>query len=240
MADQEAASLAALQTEARRIREGRRVKPDHVEVLGGVKTGRQFQAVQRIAVMPVAWPAIGPPAYAIEIGLRDSGSRLTCVSFDVTAVRPGTAVDATVLRSIPVARLIREAKQRLLSQRAASAESAAGETASTVTTTHMDASGRITTTEEPADAAFIQARTDYWQGEASKARERLGQVRGEGTGRRYGPGHLQEVARIVIAARNEGMPTAAAVAEVFGCSKSAAANQIQRAKAQGYLYEEGE
>ncbi len=207
--------------------------PDESDLLEAAEEARR--ARQHALAVPCLWPK-KRPRYLVEVRLRDTGERFECVGFDITKLGRGDPIGSRVMRNIPAGALIAEATHRLLSSRIQAAENVLTEAPPVVHHFHGSADGTVELVgEEPADDEFMSAKRAYWQARAAEARDRLEAASGEGTGRRYPPGHLEEVARVVRDARRRGEPTAAAVAEVFGIAKSAAANQISRARAQGLL-----
>lgn len=227
MSTQEPSSLA---TRAERVREGR-VRPfTETDV-----DGRRVPVYERNATVSLPWPTVGPPRYAVEVTLHDTGREFVCVAFAIAALQPGPAraVDSALVRNLPVGTLIREAVQQLVAEREALFRAAAEEAASTLLVTHVGADGSIVTTEEPADDAFVEGKRQAWLAAAEETRSRLSEAVGSGPGKRYPPGHLERVAEIAAAARRSREPAAAAVAEAFGISASAAQNQIGRARRLG-------
>lgn len=188
----------------------------------------------------VLWPKGRRPSYAVKVWLQDHADDFECVSFEVSSLRPGTSVGTGIVRDLPVASLIREAVQHLLRTHLSVVErNLAYPGPATVVHTHHGADG-ISTEIVATDDAFREESKAYWEAKREEAATRLSRVSGKGKGRRYPPGHLEEVARIVREARRRQDPAQAAVMAVFGLKRSAAANQIARAKARGLLDTEEE
>ena len=176
------------------------------------------------------WPKIRP-RYLVRVWLVETGGLFECVSFRVTSLTPGTAVGSAVMRSLPVGTLIAQAIHRLLDNRLTEAE--------TEITDPLVPQVVYNTSEGPvlgdADEEFLRNRGNYWQSRAETTRKLMGKASGEGKGRRYPPGHLEEVAQIVIEARRHRESASAAVAQVFDITRTAAANQIGRARTECLL-----
>ncbi len=186
-----------------------------------------------IHAVEIPWPAVRP-RYVVTVGLRDTGTEFECVSFAV-AVQDGGTVNSLIVRSLPVGQLIHEAIQRLLRELLAR--------------THVERTTPLSEEElqevvdpehervlDAADRENVESRRDEYLAEREARLAALRQAgTGQRTGRRYGSGHLEIVAELVAEARREHKPIAAAVAEAFGTSKSAAGNMIGRARAQGLI-----
>jgi hypothetical protein len=185
----------------------------------------------------IPWPKVRP-RYLVTVGLRDTGSEFECVSFRVTALQEGTPVGSAVVRSLPVGALIGEAIQELLRTALAGVEQLRTAPPPAGDITVFDGEGNPI----PDGPALKAERADFLRNRDAHLREReaklkamLGAATGQGTGRRYPPGHLELVAEIVRDARQEHKPATVAVAAKFRTSKSAAGNLIGRARAQGLL-----
>jgi hypothetical protein len=171
------------------------------------------------------WPK-HRPKYLVQVWLRDTGARFVCVGLDVTQIEKSSPISSTLMRDLPVAEIVGEAIRRLLSHSTAVVESIRAEPAAG-------------TGDMPLDEGFAEHKAAFLSSAAAHIKKRQ-QATGEGPGRRWPPGHLDEVARIVRNARRQGLPTGAAVVEAFGISPSAAANQISRARARGLIETEEE
>ena len=195
------------------------------------------QEVRRIEAeaIPVVllWPK-RRPRYGVTVYLREQDDEFECVSFAVTSLRPGTSVGTGIMRDLQVATLVREAVYQVLADRLASEEQQLAYVPETVVSTHYGPDGKTSEVVEP-DEEFKAASQAYWAQRRDRAAARLSKATGEGTGRRYPPGHLEEVAKIVRDARKGRDSAQAAVMQTFGIKRSAAANQIARAKARGLL-----
>lgn len=197
---------------------------------------RRIEAEATAVTVP--WPK-DRPRYAVTVYLRERADEFECVSFAVTSLRPGTSVGTAVMRDLQVATLVRGAVRQVLVGRLASAERDLEYVPDVVVHTHHGVEG--TTTEAgPPDEEFQKARRGYWEPRRNQAAALLARATGEGKGRRYPAGHLEEVARIVRQARKGRDSAQAAVMEAFDIKRSAAANQIARAKARGLLDPETE
>jgi len=164
--------------------------------------------------------------------LRETGQQFECFRFDVFSMRPGVSVGSSIMRDLPVGSLVREAVQRLVAARLREAERELEES-SVRTVVGVAASG--TPLELEPDEEFLRHHDAFWQKRADAYRKQLSKPSGKGRGRRYPPGHLEEVARVVRDARSLQDPVQARVAKFFDISLSAAANQISRARARGLL-----
>jgi len=181
----------------------------------------------------VLWPKLNP-RYLVTVGLQDTGDEFECASFKVTTLQEGTPVGSVLMRSLPVGALIGEAIQKLL--RNALANTTQQITERPDLTVHDGDGNSI------EGAALGVEREDFFRNRDAhlKARQRklksmLAAATGQGTGRRYPPGHLEVVAEIVRDARKAHEPISTAVADAFGITTSAAGNLIGRARAQGLL-----
>jgi len=214
-----------------------RALPDQALPAEEITLQRKIEEAQRIeaGAIPVAilWPK-GHPRYLVTVRLRERSGEFECASFSVTSLRPGTSVGTAIVRDLPVAALVREAIRCHLADILSTAEDALENPPTELLWVHYGADGPSQSLDAP-DEEFQRARSAYWQARRDEAAQRLGKASGEGKGRRYPPGHLEEVARIVREARRRKEPAQAAVAEVFGIKRSAAANQIARAKTRGLL-----
>lgn len=186
----------------------------------------------------VLWPKIRP-RYLVEVGLLDTGAKYECVSFAVTTLQEGTPVNSAVIRDLPVGALVSEAIQQLLRVSLENVEReratpSIGQADMTETVVEGD---RITRRPASATVAkdFLRNRDAHLAEQEAKLRTTLADATGQGTGRRYPPGHLELVAEIARDAIRESKPATAVVAEKFGISKSAAGNLIGRARRQGLL-----
>jgi hypothetical protein len=168
------------------------------------------------------WP-VRRPRVLVRVWLREDNGTFECISIKVSPVTPGIAVSATLIRQLPVGTLVAEAIHRLLANHLAEAEG--------------EVEGRHAVPppvgEDQSD--FTEVRNQYWQRRAEKYRDALAGASGTGRGMRYPEGHLDQVASIVREAKLRRDPITAAVSRVFGISKSAAGNQIARARASGLL-----
>jgi hypothetical protein len=190
---------------------------------------------------PIAlpWPK-ARPRYLVTVWLQEAGDQFECVRFDVAALKPGLSIGSSAMRDLPVGTLIRDAIHRLLGARLREAQQEAT-SRSLPKQVATSATGEVVSSfVGDADDVFLRKREAYFQQRASALQAQLATATGEGKGRRYPPGHLEDVARIVRDARTWQKPAAAAVAEAFNITKTAAANQISRARAQGLLEEEGQ
>jgi hypothetical protein len=192
---------------------------------------------ETIIDVPIDWPS-AEPRYRVTVGLRDAGDRFECARLSVAAIT-GNPIGSAVMRGLPVGSLISEAIHRL-DVRAIHAEMAllnAGAAASS----EIASQGMALLTASPTASSDMSRFLDeaYWQSRKAAMSEKLGSPSGKGTGRRYPPGHLEAVAETVREARWRGDPAETAVATVFGITKSAAANQISRARALGLLDSQG-
>lgn len=190
-------------------------------------------AVEREAMqVDCLWPNTRP-RFRVQVGLVEKDGQFKCVSLKVTSLSPHKEVASGVIRDLNVGALVTEAIHRVLDNRISEAER------ELTTPFYPDVVEVVASTGEvrvqPADAEFVSRRDAFWQARLDDLRERLDQPTGQGHGRRYPPGHLEKVAGIVREARHRRAPAAAAVAEVFGISRSAAGNQISRARAKGLI-----
>jgi hypothetical protein len=163
------------------------------------------------------------PRYRVTVYLRDTGEAFECVGFHVTtlSLSPGLgAVGSALMRQLPVGALVAQAIRGLLETRRAEAEAELSSPAAV-----------------PLDEEWDRNRRAFWQQRKKDIERRQGKATGQGPGRRYSAGHLEEVVEIAREARRTGESMSGAVATVFEISKSAA-NQIARARAQGLFDEE--
>ncbi len=156
----------------------------------------------------VLWPK-RRPVYLVRVWLWDAGDRFECSGLDITRLSRGKPISSTIMRQLPVGALVDEAIRDLLT-------------------------ARIQVQEAQIDAVSMKAGTDAgWAVAAADDRRRLEGMKGQGKGRRYPEGHLEEVVRVVRKAERDGRPKQAAVAQAFGRSRSAAGNHIAIARSKG-------
>jgi hypothetical protein len=178
------------------------------------------------------WPKTRP-RFRVQILLVERDGQFGCVSLKVTSLSRHKEVGSAVIRDLNVGALVTEAIHRVLGIGIAEAERELASAFSANVIEVVASTGEVR--EQPADAEFVAHHDAFWQARLEGLRERRDQPTGIGHGRRYPPGHQEKVAAIVREARQRRAPAAAAVAEVFGISLSAASNQISRAKARGLL-----
>jgi hypothetical protein len=169
------------------------------------------------APVVVLWPE-DRPLYAVAVRLREETGEIRCDGFSVFPLAAGGTVGSAVLRSMPVGALISDAIRQELSMKRDEAKAELAHPA-----------------VEALDEEWGRNRDAFWRARANHYDDALKKARGKGTGRRYPPGHLERVAAIVREARARHDPASVAVAAVLNISKSAAANQISRARARGLL-----
>ena len=197
--------------------------------------GEAAEATEAEAVtVTVFWPDPEHPRYRVQVLLRPTD--LECVGLAVTFLRP-LAV-STAMRALPAAEIVRVASRKYLADMLAMAEISAASLPDTMVSFEHHPDGTATETVGPPDAAFLRKRTEAHASQIDDIRQRMAQVEGEGTGRRYPEGALADVALVVGEARKAKESTQARVAEVFGVSRSAAANLISRARAAGLFDKE--
>ena len=202
------------------------------------------QPIERKTIkVEVLWPKIRP-RYLVTVGLLDTGAEYECASFSVATLQEGTPVNSAVIRDLPVGALVGEAIQQLLR---VSLENVERERATPsigqgdITETLVTRGGQIK--HRPARPTvtkdFLANRDVHLAEQEVKLKTMLAAATGQGTGRRYPPGHLELVAEIVRESKRAHLPATTAVAEKFKTSKSAAGNLIGRARAQGLLDQAG-
>ena len=209
---------------------------DEVALLRATEEANRTQAMagqvpDRPGPIRVLWPE-GSPRYLVTVWLRETGDQFECFKLDVFSTRPGVSVSSGIMRELPVARLVREAIRRLLEVRLREAEKEV-EDPSSVDVLSFSRTGELL--DVGPDEEFLQRRQAFWQQRSDAYRKRLGEASGQGRGRRYPPGHLEEVARVVREARFAQEPIQTVVANFFGITRSAAGNQISRARSRGLL-----
>jgi hypothetical protein len=166
------------------------------------------------------WPA-EKPRFRVTVVLRDVGDEFECVGLQVTTLSQQAgvgAVGSALLRQLPVGRLIRDAIRQLLETLLNEAEREV-----------------VMPSARAIDQDFARKQHAFWQDRRDGLISRLAEPTGQGTGRRYPPGHLQDVAAIARSAKRAGESMRGQVAEAFGITPSAAANQISRARMEGLL-----
>lgn len=181
----------------------------------------------------VFWPE-ERPRYRIRVLLRPAD--LECVGMAVTFLRPQAISSA--MRALPAAEIVKVASRKFLAGMLVRAQRSAATPPETMVSFEHHADGSTTETLGAPDAEFLRKRSEFHTAEIERIRERMAQVEGKGTGRRYPEGHLDDVALVVNEARRAKEPTHPRVAEVFGVSRTAAASLISRARAAGLLDKE--
>lgn len=187
-------------------------------------------------VVRIPWPK-RRPRYVVTVRLRERADEFECVSFTLTSLWPGTSVSTAILRDLPVASLVREAIHTHLDNLLRISEAVLENPPSQMVHVHYGPEGPTSEVGVP-DEEFLRRRSAALVASRAEIERRLGQASGKGTGRRYPPGHLEAVARIAREARRRKGSAQAAVAETFGISESAAANQIARARRGGFFERE--
>ena len=191
-------------------------------------TEAEAQRIEGSAPILVPWPK-ARPRYLVTLRFREHPDEFECVSFTITSLRPGTSVSSAILRDLPVATLVREAVNEILNGRLRVVDDAIATPPTEMVHTQYGPDGPSVELVPPSEdylsnrEAFLAANgmrsPGVWQGH----------------GRRYPPGHLEQVAVIVRETCRRKGSAQAAVAERFSISRSAAANQIARARRQGLL-----
>jgi len=201
-------------------------QPDPLSAAVALAEAKQSAKAARDAATAVhlLWPR-SHPRYLVTVWLRDDQDHFTAVGFDVTSTSD-MAVGTTIMRDLPVASLVREAIRAHLAPQLAEAE--------------KNISGEVQTRMGefpgvPPDEEFLRLRTAFWERRKAEITEKLKQASGEGKGRRYPEGFLEDVAAIVRDARSNGEPTGKKVAEMLNIEVSAATNLISRARARGLI-----
>lgn len=197
---------------------------------------RELMAARR-TVVSVLWPK-KRPVYLVKVWLWDTGDRFECSALDITRLSRGRPISSTIMRQLPVGALVDEAIRDLLIARIRVQEAQRTAVGDPLLETVVSEgpTGELRVAE--VDDAFVESGPPAgWAAAAADDRRRLGELRGEGPGRRYPANHLAEVVRIVREAERDGRPKQAAVAEAFGISRSAAGNHIATARAKG-LFED--
>jgi hypothetical protein len=179
------------------------------------------------------WPRMHP-RYLVTVGLRDTGDEFECVSFKVSSLQERAPVGSVAMRSLPVGALIGEAIQQLLQAALASVEQQRSERPE-LTVYGVDGDPITGPALDDEREDFFHNRDAHLREREARLKQMLASATGQGTGRRYPPGHLELVAEIVRDARKAHKPIGAAVADAFGTTTSAAGNLIGRARAQGLL-----
>jgi hypothetical protein len=167
--------------------------------------------------------------FAVTVYLKPRPGGFDASGFSVTSLVPGTSVSASVVRDLPVARLVQVATIWLLLHQVSDKRASAP-----IVGAKVDADEEAEGIGSPDDVLKQDSR-DYWQAWRDQEGIRPAEVSGKGTGRRYPPEHLREVAKVVLEAQRRRESTVAAVTEVFGIKQSAATNQIGRARLRGFL-----
>jgi hypothetical protein len=210
------------------------------EEMAELKAKEEARQIEAGAIsVPLLWPR-DRPRYVVTVRLCERAGEFDCVSFSVTSLRAGTSVGTSIVRDLPVATLVRVAIQRHLTDLLRVAEETMSSPLPEMVHVHRGETGDSKVEVGPPDEDFLRARADFWTRTRQDIEQRIGKVSGEGKGRRYPPGHLEEVARLVREARRQKESAQTAVAEAFGIKRSAAANQIARARARGLLGTEEE
>jgi hypothetical protein len=168
----------------------------------------------------------------VTVRLVERAGEFECVSFSITSLRAGTSIGTSVVRDLPVASLVRDAVRWHLESRLETLQQDR-ETPPDFVHKHQDAQGMPRFRLAHPTKTFLANRSMLFEQMIQETKQKVGRASGKGKGRRYPPGHLDEVARIVRQARKEKASAQAAVAEAFDITRSAAANQIARAQATG-------
>lgn len=162
------------------------------------------------------------PDYRVTLGLDVVAGRLECVEVTVVPVRPGLVVTGTLLRSLPVGRLVAETIDALDRQRLALERGA----------------GPLPDNAADMDEEWLRRRAAFWERARADA-ERLAPIVSKkgyaSRGRRYPPDHLQRVAAVYSEAAKERPDPTAAVADLFHVTRSAAAKWVSRAREKSLL-----
>ncbi len=192
-------------------------------------TEAEAQRIEGSAPILVPWPK-ARPRYLVTLRFREHPDEFECVSFTITSLRPGTSVSSAILRDLPVATLVREAVNEILNGRLRVVDDAIATPPTEMVHTQYGPDGPSVELVPPSED-YLSNREAFLAAQRDEVARRLGKA----TGRRYPPGHLEQVAAIVRETRRRKGSAQAAVAERFSISRSAAANQIARARRQGLL-----